>query len=241
MHAFASEQATVRVLFLASMFFFSFRPCLRCVCVFWLMDQKQKHVGSHQQYQTQFLALPRTREYTIFFFCFFFLQVRVCLLPSLPSRPSLPPLLSLPSLPSSTFFYLLYLLLSSSTFSIFSTCSTLFNLLIPSSTFSTCSTFPIVSYLLLPHRPSSTFFQPLLSSSIGVYLPYLIYLLYHPYRLHLLYHLVVAPFSIITCTVGVPSSHYYFGSLSRTSRTFYFPDSRDLLDVLGGPLEELQH
>ncbi len=60
MHAFASEQATVRVLFLASMFFFSFRPCLRCVCVFWLMDQKQKHVGSHQQYHTQFLALPRT-------------------------------------------------------------------------------------------------------------------------------------------------------------------------------------
>ncbi len=164
-----------------------------------------------------------------------------CLLPSLPSRPSLPPLLSLPSLPSSTFFYLLYLLLSSSTFSIFSTCSTLFNLLLPSSTFSTFSTFPIASYLLLPHRPSSTFFQLLLPSSIVFYLPYLIHLLYHPYRLHLLYHLVVAPFSIITCTVGVPSSHYYLGSLSRTSRTFYFPDSQDLLNVLGGPLGELQH
>ncbi len=33
---------------------------------------------------------------------------------------------------------------------------------------------------------------------------------------------------------AVPSSHYYLGSLSRTSRTFYFPDSRDLLEVLGG-------
>ncbi len=164
-----------------------------------------------------------------------------CLLPSLPSRPSLPPLLSLPSLPSSTFFYLLYLLLSSSTFSIFSTCSTLFNLLLPSSTFSTFSTFPIASYLLLPHRPSSTFFQLFLPSSIVFYLPYLIHLLYHPYRLHLLYHPVIAPFSIITCTVGVPSSHYYLGSLSRTSRTFYFPDSQDLLNVLGGPLGELQH
>ncbi len=32
----------------------------------------------------------------------------------------------------------------------------------------------------------------------------------------------------------LPSSHYYLGSLSRTSRTFYFPDSRDLLEVLGG-------
>ncbi len=30
------------------------------------------------------------------------------------------------------------------------------------------------------------------------------------------------------------SSHYYLGSLSWTSRTFYFPDSRDLLEVLGG-------
>ncbi len=32
----------------------------------------------------------------------------------------------------------------------------------------------------------------------------------------------------------VPSSHYYLRSLSWTSRTFYFPDSRDLLEVLGG-------
>ena len=31
-----------------------------------------------------------------------------------------------------------------------------------------------------------------------------------------------------------PSSHYYLRSLSWTSRTFYFPDSRDLLEVLGG-------
>ncbi len=31
----------------------------------------------------------------------------------------------------------------------------------------------------------------------------------------------------------VPSSHYYLGSVSWTSRTFYFPDSRDLLEVLG--------
>ncbi len=30
----------------------------------------------------------------------------------------------------------------------------------------------------------------------------------------------------------LPSSHYYLGSLSRTSRTFYFLDSRDLLEVL---------
>ena len=32
--------------------------------------------------------------------------------------------------------------------------------------------------------------------------------------------------------VLVPSSHYYLGSLSWTSRTFYFVDSRDLLEVL---------
>ena len=32
--------------------------------------------------------------------------------------------------------------------------------------------------------------------------------------------------------VLVPSSHYYLGSLSWTSRTFYFPDSRYLLEVL---------
>ena len=32
---------------------------------------------------------------------------------------------------------------------------------------------------------------------------------------------------------GVPSSHYYLHSLSRTSGTS-FPDSRDLLEVLGG-------
>ena len=32
----------------------------------------------------------------------------------------------------------------------------------------------------------------------------------------------------------VPSGRYYLGSLSRTSRTFYFSDSRDLLEVLGG-------
>jgi hypothetical protein len=31
------------------------------------------------------------------------------------------------------------------------------------------------------------------------------------------------------------------GSLSRTSRIFYFPDYQDLLNVLGGPLGELQH
>ncbi len=30
----------------------------------------------------------------------------------------------------------------------------------------------------------------------------------------------------------LPGSHYYLRSLSRTSRTFYFPDSRDLLEVL---------
>ena len=30
----------------------------------------------------------------------------------------------------------------------------------------------------------------------------------------------------------IPSSHYYLRSLSWTSRTFYFPDSRDLLEVL---------
>ncbi len=33
--------------------------------------------------------------------------------------------------------------------------------------------------------------------------------------------------------VLVPSIHYYLGSLSWTSRTFYFPDSRYLLEVLG--------
>ncbi len=33
---------------------------------------------------------------------------------------------------------------------------------------------------------------------------------------------------------GVPSSHYYLRSVSRTSRPFSFPDSRDLLEVLGG-------
>ena len=32
--------------------------------------------------------------------------------------------------------------------------------------------------------------------------------------------------------VLVPSSHYYLGSVSWTSRTFYFPDSRYLLEVL---------
>ena len=32
----------------------------------------------------------------------------------------------------------------------------------------------------------------------------------------------------------LPSSPHYLGSLSWTSRTFYFPDSRDLLEVLGG-------
>ena len=35
-------------------------------------------------------------------------------------------------------------------------------------------------------------------------------------------------------SVQLPSSHYYLGSLSWTSKTFYFPDSRDLLEVLGG-------
>ena len=30
----------------------------------------------------------------------------------------------------------------------------------------------------------------------------------------------------------LPSSHYYLGSLSWASSTFYFPDSRDLLEVL---------
>ncbi len=34
--------------------------------------------------------------------------------------------------------------------------------------------------------------------------------------------------------VLVPSSHYYLGSLSWTSRTFYFSDSRDLIEVLRG-------
>ena len=34
--------------------------------------------------------------------------------------------------------------------------------------------------------------------------------------------------------VLVPSSHYYLSSLSWTSRTFYFPDSRYLLEVLRG-------
>jgi len=29
--------------------------------------------------------------------------------------------------------------------------------------------------------------------------------------------------------------HYYLGSFSRTSRPFYFLDSWDLLEVLGGP------
>ena len=33
---------------------------------------------------------------------------------------------------------------------------------------------------------------------------------------------------------NLPSSHYYLGSLSWTSRTFYFPDSLDHLEVLGG-------
>ena len=35
-------------------------------------------------------------------------------------------------------------------------------------------------------------------------------------------------------TYMIPCSHYYLRSLSWTSRTFYFPDSRDLLEVLGG-------
>ncbi len=33
-------------------------------------------------------------------------------------------------------------------------------------------------------------------------------------------------------TCMMPCSHYYLHSLSWTSRTFYFPDSRDLLEVL---------
>ena len=37
---------------------------------------------------------------------------------------------------------------------------------------------------------------------------------------------------------AVPSSHYSLRSLSRTSRAFYFPDSRDLLEVLRGLLAE---
>ncbi len=32
--------------------------------------------------------------------------------------------------------------------------------------------------------------------------------------------------------LSVPSSHYYLGSLSWATRTFHFPDSRDLLEVL---------
>ncbi len=36
-------------------------------------------------------------------------------------------------------------------------------------------------------------------------------------------------------STALPSSHYYSGSSSRTSRIFHFPDSRDLLEVLGGP------
>ncbi len=35
----------------------------------------------------------------------------------------------------------------------------------------------------------------------------------------------------------IPSSHYYLRSLSWTSETFYFPDSRDLLEVLGDFLD----
>ncbi len=35
-------------------------------------------------------------------------------------------------------------------------------------------------------------------------------------------------------TCMMPCSRYYLHSLSWTSRTFYFPDSRDLLEVLGG-------
>ena len=38
----------------------------------------------------------------------------------------------------------------------------------------------------------------------------------------------------ITCRQSVPSSHYCSGSISWTSRIFYFPDSRDLLGVLKG-------
>ncbi len=56
------------------------------------------------------------------------------------------------------------------------------------------------------------------------------------------HHLVVAELILMSLqsltdthgTANVPSSHYYLRSLSRTSRTFYFPDSRDLLQVLGG-------
>ena len=45
-------------------------------------------------------------------------------------------------------------------------------------------------------------------------------------------HGLLDPRNIIILVV--PSSHYYLGSLSWTSRTFSFPDSRDLREVLGG-------
>ncbi len=40
--------------------------------------------------------------------------------------------------------------------------------------------------------------------------------------------------ALVLVLVAVPSSHYYLGSLSWTSRTLYFLDSRDPLEVLGG-------
>jgi hypothetical protein len=46
--------------------------------------------------------------------------------------------------------------------------------------------------------------------------------------------LSVAMVPVSVFSISIPSSHYYLRSLSRTSRTFSFPDSRDPLEVLGG-------
>ena len=53
--------------------------------------------------------------------------------------------------------------------------------------------------------------------------------------LNILYHVLLFLYICYGQTpplVLVPSSPYYLGSLSWTSRTFYFPDSRYLLEVL---------
>jgi hypothetical protein len=53
--------------------------------------------------------------------------------------------------------------------------------------------------------------------------------------LNIVYHVLVVWYIFYGQTpplVLVPSSHYYLGSLSWTSRTFYCPDSRYLLEVL---------
>ena len=94
--------------------------------------------------------------------------------------------------------------------------------------FTTCSLLVSTCLLLLSYM-FATFYL--------CYYTLLLFILcyYFLLLLNILYHVLLVLYIFYGQTpplVLVPSSHYYLGSLSWTSRTFYFPDSRYLLEVL---------